>query len=233
MALIFSEIELRLLGVMMEKSLSNPAGYPLTLNAAVLGANQKQNRDPVINHAESDIAKAMHGLQQKNLARQASPLPGARANRFEHTVIERFRWDRREQAIMAELILRGRQTVGELRTRAARMTPFPDLAAASTTLAALAAYDPPQVEELAREPGRSANRFRHLLGTNETPETSAAPATTEQAQRPPVSDEVDPHIDMPIAAPSLEPNSDRLEELEARVGRLERLVNRLNEAADS
>lgn len=228
MALAFSEIELRLLGVMMEKALSNPAGYPLTLNAALLGVNQKQNRDPVVDYAEGDVARAMHGLQQKNLVKQAAPSPGARANRFEHTVIERFRWDRREQAIMAELILRGRQTAGELRTRAARMTPFPDLAAASTTLTALAAYDPPQVEELAREPGRSANRFRHLLGTCEPPTTTTAPVATSQAQPSPIRDE----SYTPIETPTSEPNSRRLDDLEARVDRLERMIDRLNESGD-
>lgn len=156
-------IELRVLGVLIEKSLTQPGGYPLTLNALVLGANQKQNRDPVLELTEADVARALGRLQRKDLAEQAPPDAGARSNRFAHRVVETLQWDRRDQAVMAELMLRGRQTAGELRTHASRMTPFGALESIQSTLCELAGRESPLVEELPREPGRSANRWRHLL----------------------------------------------------------------------
>jgi len=168
--MIFNDIEQRVLGVLMEKSLTQPDSYPLTLNSILLGANQKQNRDPVREFTEREISDALRGLERSQLVSQAPPALGARSVRFEHHAVERFHWDRREQAIMAELFLRGRQTPGELRTHAGRMTPFADLDAVATTLSALRNQETPFVEELPREPGRSANRFRHLLsGPSVTP----------------------------------------------------------------
>lgn len=175
------EIEIRVLGVLIEKSLTQAGTYPLTMNAIVLGANQKQNRDPVLELAESDVARALTRLQQKRLVKQAPPSAGARSNRFEHSCVDAFQWDRRQQAIMAEFFLRGRQTPGELRTHASRMTPFPDLEAIGNTLRELASSSPPFVEELSREPGRSANRWRQLLGGGDSTSGASAPATPEAA----------------------------------------------------
>ena len=163
MVIGLNELELRVLGALIEKSLSQPGAYPMTLNAILLGANQKQNREPVLHLAEADVGTALHTLGLKQLAQQVPPAPGARANRFAHNVVEGFHWDRRDQAVMAELMLRGRQTAGELRTRASRMTPIPDLEAIGAILQGLMTNEPPFVEELPREPGRSTNRWRHLL----------------------------------------------------------------------
>lgn len=160
-----NHVEQRVLGVLIEKSLTQPGSYPMTLNALVLGANQKQNREPVVEYGEGEVSAAVGALTHKRLVAQSPPAIGARAVRFEHRVVEVFRWDRREQAIMAELLLRGRQTAGELRTHAGRMTSFNDLESVLATLAALRNYETPFVEELPREPGRSANRFRHLMAT--------------------------------------------------------------------
>lgn len=164
---ILDDIELRVLGVLIEKSLTQPDAYPLTFNSVQLGANQKQNREPVREFSQRDISEALRTLELKKLVSQAPPAIGARSVRFRHHVVEQFHWDRREQAIMAELLLRGRQTAGELRTHASRMTPFADLEAVAVTLNALRSHEHFFVEELAREPGRSANRFRHLLGANQ------------------------------------------------------------------
>lgn len=207
-----NEIERRVLGVLMEKALSQPGTYPLTLNAILVGANQKQNREPVVEYQESDIARVVHGLQTRNLVNQAPPVPGARANRFEHNVVEYYHWDRRQQAIMAELLLRGRQTVGELRTRASRLTSFPDLTAAATTIQELSSHDPPFVEELAREPGRSANRFRHLL--------SAEAETIEVRSVSAAEDREEP-------AGDVESLATRVAALEARVDELAEVVESL------
>lgn len=162
--IILSDHEARVLAVLIEKSLTQAGGYPMTLNSITLGANQKQNREPVVEYTEGEVSAALRTLSHKGLIGQSAASAGARAVRFEHRVVERLHWDRREQAVMAELMLRGRQTAGELRTRASRMTPLPDLPAVGAILESLKHTTPPYVEELPREPGRSANRFRHLLG---------------------------------------------------------------------
>ncbi len=211
MPITLNDIELRVLGVLMEKSLAQPAGYPLTLNALLLGANQKQNRAPVLDLTEAEVATALHTLELKRLVGHATPALGARANRFEHQALDVFQWDRREQAVMAELILRGPQTAGELRTRGSRMTPIPDLEAVAAILTELAGGDLPFVKELPREPGRSANRFRHLLSAE------AADETTVAAGARPVADS--------LSAKGLEEES-----LAARVAGLEEQVAGLTEA---
>src|SRR3972149_41663 len=98
----------------------------MTVNAITLGANQLQNREPVVSYGESEVSAALRNLIHKDLAVQSPPSSGARAVRFEHRAVEHFHWDRRDQAVLAELMLRGRQTAGELRTHASRMTPLPD-----------------------------------------------------------------------------------------------------------
>ncbi len=163
MSIALGDVELRVLGVLIEKSLTQPGSYPLTMNAITLGANQSQNREPVENFDESEVTDALRGLQLKHLVAQAPPEVGARVVRFVHRVVDVLKWDRRQQAVMAELTLRGPQTCGELRTRASRMTPLQDTESVRAILQELIEADPPFVEELPREPGRSANRFRHLL----------------------------------------------------------------------
>ncbi|MEK6676942.1 MAG: DUF480 domain-containing protein [Planctomycetota bacterium] len=163
MQITLQEIEIRILGVLIEKALSQSGSYPLTLNSLVAGANQLQNRDPVLQLREYDISAALRTLQHKHLVVQAPPSAGARSNRFEHKALDVFKWDRREQAVMAELMLRGRQTAGELRTHASRMTPFQDVDSVMVTLQGLMTPEHRFVAELPREPGKSTNRFRHLF----------------------------------------------------------------------
>lgn len=162
------DIELRVLGVLIEKSLTQASTYPMTINAIVLGANQKQNREPVLSISEGDVARALQRLQHKRVAKQSPPHPGERSNKYAHSVVDVYKWDRREQAVMAELMLRGRQTPGELRGHASRMTPLNDIESVGAILGSLRAASPAVVEELPREPGRSANRWRHLLGGTDT-----------------------------------------------------------------
>jgi len=210
-----NDIELRVLGVLMEKALTTPDAYPLTINAIVAGCNQKQNRDPILSLSGGDVSRSLQTLGHRGLAHQAPPEPGARANRFRHTVVEALHWDKRQQAIMSELMLRGRQTPGELRGRAQRMCGFADVPAVLTTLTELAQSDTPFVEELPREPGRSANRWRHLLAESEeqtVAETPCASAPDRAMSAPPG--------DRPPAstAPDL---IARLDALERRVAALE------------
>ena len=203
----------RAFGVLLEKSLSQPAYYPMTLNAITAAANQKQNRNPVMSLSDGEVAKTIHELQEMKLVTLAPPAPGARANRFAHQAHGKLDWDRPQQAIMAELLLRGPQTTGELRTRAGRMSAtFQSLEVVANVLSDLATRQPPLVRELEREPGRSATRFAHLLGPQEqVPRTSATP--------PPESVEA--------AAPLPPEWSQRLDKLERRLDQLTEKVARI------
>ncbi len=163
MAIQLSPIEARVLGVLIEKSMTQAETYPLTLNAATLGCNQKTNRDPVMNLAEGQIAASMHELQRWQLVSLGDTQRGARANRFRHEVEKRFGWNAAQRAIMAELLLRGPQTLGELRTRASRMTPIGDVAYVTELMTELQSGEQPMVVELPRQPGQGATRWAHLL----------------------------------------------------------------------
>jgi uncharacterized protein len=149
----------RVLGTLIEKAFTTPAGYPLTLHALVAGCNQLTCREPVTRYPEAEVARAVQELKRLHLAKEGDYDKGARVDRFMHDVAAL--WDERQRAIMAELLLRGPQTAGELNTNASRMTSMPDLPAVSAALAAFAAGG--LVRELPRQPGRSSVRFDHLL----------------------------------------------------------------------
>ncbi len=155
---------IRVLGVLLEKSLSQPAYYPMTLSAITAACNQKTNREPVTAYGESEVGDALSSLRRQQLASQAEPERNSRAVRFKHEIEARFDWNAAQRAIMAELMIRGPQTVGELRGRASRMTHLASPDYARELLGELERADPPLVLELPREPGRSARRFTHLLG---------------------------------------------------------------------
>lgn len=209
------DTELRVLGVLIEKSLTQPGSYPMTMNAIVSGANQKQNREPVLELSEGEIAKALYSLEQKRFVAQAPPDAGARVNRFGHRVVERVSWDRREQAVMAELILRGRQTPGELRTRGSRMASIPDMAAVMSILQDLSSGERAFVDELPREPGRSANRYRHLLSSDMVREDAGADTESRIAAAEPDARTDDTGLSQRVAV--LEEQLSCLEERLARL----------------
>jgi uncharacterized protein YceH (UPF0502 family) len=164
----------RVLGVLVEKSRTTPGGYPLTLNALTLGCNQLSCREPVMTLAEDEVARAVRELGSMGLAAEADPGRGARVERYRHAIDESLKWDLPRQALVAELLLRGPQTAGELKTNASRMAPLPELEAILRLLREMAAQDPPLVVELPRQPGKSVARFDHLLYAEER---AAAPAT--------------------------------------------------------
>src|SRR5437588_574115 len=116
--------ERRLLGVLVEKAKTTPDAYPMSVNALVTGANQKSNRDPILNLSEIEVEDALVRCQKKGLAIK---ITGGRVVRWRHSLYEAWRVDKVEVALMAELLLRGPQTEGELRTRAGRMEPINDL----------------------------------------------------------------------------------------------------------
>jgi uncharacterized protein YceH (UPF0502 family) len=159
---ILNEIETRVLGSLIEKDITTPDYYPLSLNALVNACNQKNNRDPVMTLDENAVRNALTTLQQK---RMAGPASGAdsRVAKYEHRLQEVFNFDRREIAIVCVLLLRGAQTPGELRGRTERMYHFEALEDVVSTLDRLAQREKPLVCILARPPGTKEYRYMHLF----------------------------------------------------------------------
>lgn len=181
MAVTLTPQEARVLGVLIEKSLALPEYYPMTINAITTACNQKNNRDPITHYTEADVSTALHGLTRWQLASQAPPDRNSRVNRFIHEVEKRFGWSTPQRAIMAELFLRGPQTVGELRTNASRMFKLEAIDYVNDLLTELQASDPPFVAVLPRQPGQSAIRHGHLLCGADS---IAACTTVEEALAP-------------------------------------------------
>ena len=169
---LLDEIEVRVLGCLVEKDLATPEYYPLTLNALTNACNQKSNREPVMLLENTDVVRALDSLRQKQMAHQSAE--GVRSAKYCHNLEGVLRLDPEELAILAELLLRGPQTVGELRNRAERMCPVGDLHEAEELLQNLMERDEPLLMRLPRQPGRKEQRFAHLLsGTPEIDETSS------------------------------------------------------------
>ncbi len=176
-----NEIERRVLGVLMEKAMAQPEYYPMTLNAVVTACNQKNNRDPVMELDESAAESALEELRKRGLVSVVLPAPGARTRRYRHEVASTFGWEKRVMAIMTELLLRGPQTVGELRGRCSRLTPFEDVEAVLTALEHMQTSEPSLVKSLPRQPGQSAVRYVHLFySTEELAEIDAAPSAVSR-----------------------------------------------------
>ncbi len=159
---VLNQIEVRVLGALVEKDLTTPDYYPLSLNALVNACNQKNNRDPVMSLAEDAVREALHSLQEKRLAGPASGAD-SRVTKYEHRLQERYNFDRREVAILCVLLLRGPQTPGELRGRTERMHRFGDLDEVQSGLQRLGQRDPALVKMLPRQPGTKESRYAHLL----------------------------------------------------------------------
>ncbi len=172
--MLLTEIETRVLGSLIEKDITTPDYYPLSLNALVNACNQKNNREPVMTLDESAVREALSTLQEKRLA---GPAGGAdsRVAKFEHRLQEVFNFDRREVAVICVLLLRGPQTPGELRGRTDRMYHFDALEDVVSTLDRLAHREPPLVAILPRQPGTKESRYAHLF-SGEPPEQVVARA---------------------------------------------------------
>jgi uncharacterized protein YceH (UPF0502 family) len=179
--------ESRVLGVLIEKAFTTPDQYPLTLNAVVNGANQKNNRDPVTTVDETRAFDALERLRGKGLVVRAD-MAGSRVNKFKHQTGDALRVRPAEIALLAELLLRGPQTLGELRGRASRMQAFESIEAVKNMLAALMTREEPLVKELPPSPGSRAERYAQLLCPELHPvDASPAPVTSADTsiQSPP------------------------------------------------
>ena len=171
---LLSDVEVRVLGALIEKDITTPDYYPLSLNALLNACNQKNNRDPVMTLDEDAVRAALDSLQMHRLAGPASGADG-RVTKYEHRLQEIFNFDRREIAILCVLLLRGAQTPGELRGRAERMYRFEELEDVHSTLERLSQRDPPLVTILPRQPGTKESRYMHLF-SERAPAAEAASA---------------------------------------------------------
>lgn len=162
MSLTLTAIEARVLGALIEKDITTPDYYPLSLNALVNACNQKNNRDPVMSLDESAVRDALATLQEKRLAGPAGGVD-SRVPKYEHRLQEVFNFDRREAAVVCVLLLRGAQTPGELRGRTDRMYHFEALEDVVSTLDRLAQREPPLASMLPRQPGTKESRYTHLF----------------------------------------------------------------------
>ncbi len=151
-----------MLGALVEKDITTPDYYPLSLNALVNACNQKNNRDPVMNLDEGAVRDALNGLHDDGLAGPASGAD-SRVTKYEHRMQETFNFTRGETAVLCVLLLRGPQTPGELRGRTERMHQFEDLDAVQFSLQKLMQREPPLVAVLPRQPGTKESRYAHLL----------------------------------------------------------------------
>jgi uncharacterized protein YceH (UPF0502 family) len=195
-------VEIRVLGCLIEKQRTTPDAYPLSLNSLRLACNQTTNRDPVVVYEEREIKAALERLSDRGWARFASGA-GSRALKYRHLFDEALSLSGEELALLAVLMLRGPQTVGELKQRSERLHPYDSTAEVVQVLERLAGRE--LVVELERRPGQKEERWAQLLG-GEAPEalpTPFAPALTEP------------------------PDDDRLAAIEDRLGRLERMFDEL------
>lgn len=203
--------EARVLGTLVEKEVTTPDYYPLSLNALANGCNQRSNREPVMDLDEDSIRQALHRLEDQRLA---GPVRGteSRVTKYEHWLGEAFNLSRAETALLCVLLLRGPQTPGELRGRTERMHRFEEIDDVLGGLERLMQRDPPLVAVLPRQPGTKESRYAHLLSGP----VPSAPASSPSER---------------AAAPV--PNRDeRMEKLEEKVAELESKIASLTSRID-
>ena len=213
MATELTALEARVIGCLIEKQITTPEQYPLSLNSLVNACNQKSNRDPVLELGETDVQSVVDALVRRYQISEHGGF-GSRVAKYQHrfcnTEYGTLHFSPHELAIVCELLLRGPQTPGELRSRASRLCPFHDVGEVEAALEALSRReDGPFVTRLPREPGKRESRYAHLFSGE--PSIAAATATDEAGVHPPAAR--DP--------------SDRLEALEHRLAALEAEVAQL------
>ena len=211
MKMNLSELEIRILGSLMEKELTTPESYPLTLNALAAACNQKSNRDPVMAVTEPDLVRGLEALGARGLARLTTT--GGRVPKYCHSVADNLRLDPPARAVLAELMLRGPQTATELRTRGERMAEIGDVAAVEDIVLKLQQHGPPLVTRLPRQAGRKEQRYSQLFaGMPELPEEEEpAPARSHS----------------PAGAPARVSSNQRLAEVEGGIGTLREEIGEL------
>jgi uncharacterized protein len=223
MKIELNALEARVIGCLIEKQITTPDQYPLSLNALVSACNQKSNREPVLTLEETTVQRTVDDLTRKHLLLERSGF-GSRVPKYKHcfcnTEFGTLKFDPQEQAIVCELLLRGPQTPGELRSRASRLASFTDVSEVEATLERLSQRDGgPYVRRLGREPGRRESRYAQLFGGEilEHQDTNLVPAQSTSHGELPV-----PEIPIPASA-----QEQRLTRLEQEVQALRAELNDL------
>jgi len=160
--IVLTASQARVLGALVEKEVTTPDYYPLSLNALINACNQRSNREPVTDLDEEAVRQALHGLEDMKLAGRARGADG-RVAKYEHWLGEAFNFSRAETALLCVLLLRGPQTPGELRGRTERLHRFDELTDVAAGLQKLMEREPPLVAVLPRQPGTKESRYAHLL----------------------------------------------------------------------
>lgn len=207
-----TDVEARILGALIEKESTTPDNYPLSLNALTAACNQLSSREPVMSLAEDTVKWAVNNLRQQSLVRAIQPAD-ARVMKFHHLLAEKLDLSTGERAVIAVLLLRGAQTLSEIKTRTTRLAEFPSLADVESTVNGLIARE--FVVELLRRSGQKEVRFGHLLSGP----PSEAPANEERAEAE-------------HAAPVRDGGDDRVAALERTVDELQREVAELRSRFD-
>jgi uncharacterized protein len=208
--IVLSAVAARVLGSLIEKEITTPEYYPLSLNALANACNQKNNREPVMSLDEDQIRQALHALGDDGLAGVARGAE-SRVSKYEHRVQEVFNFTRGEIAVMSVLLLRGPQTPGELRGRSERMHRFEELSDVQSTVQRLMQRDPPLAKLLMRQPGTKEARYAHLL--------SGEPAETVIYAETAAENRSSGHLEAEVAA-----LREEVAELRAQVEKVLRLV---------
>ena len=159
---ILNDAEVRVLGALIEKEITTPEYYPLSLNALVAACNQSSNRYPVVHYAEGDVGTAADSLREKGLVHLVDR-GESRVSKYRHVLYEAMNMSRQAIAVMCVLMLRGPQTVGEIRTRSNRLYDFTSLEDVETTLNSLMSGELPLIVRLPRQTGQKEVRYAHLL----------------------------------------------------------------------
>ena len=180
---LLNPIEVRVIGSLIEKQVTTPEYYPLTLNALINACNQTTNRGPVVSFEEKTVARALESLREKNLVWMVTGA-GSRVPKYEHRFSEHFKLAEQEVAVMCVLMLRGPQTVGEIRGRTTRMYEFASLEEVEMVLESLMMAEPQLAMKLARQPGTKEARYAHMLSgevsvDERAPEPRPEPAMVE------------------------------------------------------
>jgi uncharacterized protein YceH (UPF0502 family) len=190
-------VEVRVIGCLIEKRVTTPEYYPLTLNSLVLACNQTTNRDPVTSYDEGAVGRALESLRIKALV---WTLRGGRAIKYEHRFAEKFKLAAPEMAVMCVLMLRGPQTTGEIRGRTGRLHAFAGLEEVDAAIESLTRSDPPLVTKLPRAPGTKESRFAHLLGSEVAVSMSESSSVAEPVVEPRHDDDRIARLESEVAA---------------------------------
>jgi hypothetical protein len=212
-------LEARVIGCLIEKQVTTPDQYPLSLNSLLAACNQKSNRDPVMSLDEPTVQRTLDALSRKHLVLERSGF-GSRVPKYQHlfcnTEFGTLKFSAQELAIVCELLLRGPQTPGELRSRASRMASFGDVSEVEAALQSLKGRESgPLVAQLPREPGRRESRYMHLFSGEAIPEIVAESVPVGHASARPAGEPLESRV--ATLERELEALRAELEELKSRI----------------